>query len=49
VGDGKQKRDFIDVFDVVDALYLSINKKVKNKILNIGSGKPKSILEMIKY
>ena len=48
VGDGKQKRDFINVSDVVNALYLSINKKVKNKILNIGSGKPKSILEMVK-
>ncbi len=48
IGNGKQKRDFIYVSDVVNAFYLSINKKVKNKILNIGSNKPRSILEMVK-
>ena len=48
IGNGKQKRDFIYVSDVVEAFYLSINKKVKNVILNIGSGKPRSVLEMIK-
>ena len=48
IGTGKQRRDFIYVSDVVNAFYLSINKKVKNKILNIGSNKPRSILEMVK-
>ena len=48
IGDGKQRRDFIYISDVINAFYLSINKKVKNVILNIGSNKPRSILEMVK-
>jgi|TARA_B110000971_G_C19985562_1_gene489395 UDP-glucose 4-epimerase len=46
IGNGKQKRDFIHVDDVVKAFYLSINKSAKNIILNIGSGNPRSVLEM---
>lgn len=48
IGDGKQKRDFIHVDDVVKAFYLSINKSVRNVILNIGSGNPRSVLDMVK-
>ena len=48
IGNGKQKRDFIHVDDVVKAFYLSINKSAKNIILNIGSGNPHSVLELVK-
>ena len=48
IGNGKQKRDFIHVDDVVKAFYLSISKSAKNTILNIGSGNPHSVLEMVK-
>jgi len=48
IGNGKQKRDFIHIDDVVKAFYLSISKSVKNTILNIGSGNPHSVLEMVK-
>ena len=48
IGNGKQKRDFIHIDDVVRAFYLSISKSVKNTILNIGSGNPHSVLEMVK-
>ncbi len=47
IGNGKQKRDFIHVDDVVKAFYLSIRKSAKNIILNIGSGNPRSVLEMV--
>ena len=40
VGDGKQKRDFINVKDVAIAFNKSIFLKKKNVILNIGSSKP---------
>tara|TARA_B100000902_G_scaffold399090_1_gene468345 strand:+ start:332 stop:1330 length:999 start_codon:yes stop_codon:yes gene_type:complete len=48
IGNGKQKRDFVYIDDVVKAFYLSLNKTVKNKIINIGGGNPKSVLEMIR-
>ena len=47
IGDGSQKRDFIYISDVVNAFYLSLKKNVKNVILNIGSSKPRSVIEMI--
>jgi UDP-glucose 4-epimerase len=47
IGDGKQRRDFIHVNDVVKAFYLSTKKLVKNMIINIGSGRPRSVLEMV--
>ncbi len=44
VGDGKQKRDFIYISDVVDALVQGLKYKKKNiQIFNVGSGKPVSI------
>ncbi len=48
IGSGKQKRDFIHVNDVVKAFYKSTKKSVKNKILNIGSGNPRSVLDMVR-
>ncbi len=49
VGNGSQKRDFVYVTDVAEAFYLSIKTKIKNKIFNVGSGKPKSVNELVKY
>jgi UDP-glucose 4-epimerase len=47
VGDGKQRRDFLHVKDVANAFYLAAIKKTKNKIFNLGSGRPKSIKSLI--
>ena len=43
VGNGKQKRDFVNVYDVVEVFIKSCFSKVKNQIFNVGTGKPKSI------
>ena len=49
VGDGKQKRAFTYVTDIVDAIVAVLdNKKSKNKIFNVGSGKTVSINKIIK-
>ena len=49
VGNGQQKRDFIDVSDVVNVLIKSMNLKTKkNYILNIGSSNPIKILDLVK-
>ena len=40
VGDGNQKRDFTYVSDVVAAFAKGLNYNCKEKILNIGTGKP---------
>ena len=48
VGDGKQKRDFTYVTDVVSAFYKSAISKVENEILNVGSGKCVSVNRIIK-
>jgi UDP-glucose 4-epimerase len=49
VGDGKQTRDFTYVTDVVAALVNAAYSKKKNEIINIGSGKPTSVNQLIKY
>lgn len=46
VGDGSQKRDFVHVTDVVNAFYLAAKSKIYNKVINVGSGKSKSINEI---
>ena len=43
IGNGKQKRDFIYVSDVVNALYLASKSKLKSEIFNVGSGNPVSV------
>jgi UDP-glucose 4-epimerase len=46
-GDGKQKRDFIHVYDVVDAIMLTIeNKPFEKSPMDIGTGKATSIMEL---
>lgn len=45
--DGRQTRDFVSVHDVVDALIRAmISDKADYESVNIGSGKPTSILEL---
>ena len=43
VGNGKQTRDFIHVDDLTRAFVKLINRKIVNKIYNLGSGKETSI------
>ena len=43
VGDGKQKRDFTYVTDIVEAFYIAAKSKLKNEVLNIGTGNPQTI------
>jgi len=43
VGDGKQTRDFIHVFDVVKAMIKAAKKGKPGKIYNVGSGKESSV------
>ena len=46
-GDGSQTRDFVSVFDVVDALVLCAeDQRADGEIFNIGSGKETSIQEL---
>ena len=37
VGDGKQRRDFVYVSDVVTAMILSMKSKIKSEIFNVGA------------
>lgn len=47
-GDGRQTRDFIFVEDVVEAaLRAAVTPEVTGQILNIGSGQPCSILDLL--
>lgn len=47
VGDGKQKRDFTHVSDVVDAFIKAAQSDVTGEIFNIGTGTPKSVNEIV--
>ncbi len=48
VGNGKQKRDFLYVTDVVNAFYkVALTKNKKFRIFNLGSGNPQTILKLI--
>ena len=45
-----QLRDFIHVNDVVDAIQKTLkSKKARGHILNIGSGKPRKVKNIINY
>ena len=43
VGNGKQRRDFTYVSDVVDAIIKSAKSNLKNEIFNVGSGRTVSV------
>ena len=48
--DGKQYRDFVHIDDLVRSIFLCYNnKKALGQIINIGSGKPKKIKNIIKF
>jgi UDP-glucose 4-epimerase len=47
VGDGSQKRDFIYVSDVAEALFLAASSDVKNEIFNVGSGNPRAVNKLV--
>jgi UDP-glucose 4-epimerase len=48
VGDGKQTRDFIHVYDLVDAIILIAKKAKINQIFNLASGKETSVNNIAK-
>jgi UDP-glucose 4-epimerase len=47
-GSGRQKRDFTYVDDVVEATVASLNLDAEFEIINIGTGNPVTLLEVIK-
>ena len=47
VGNGNQKRDFINVKDISEVFYKSFVTKKKNKIYNVGSGKTLSVNKLV--
>lgn len=48
VGNGKQKRDFVYVSDVVRAFYLAATTRKSGEVYNLGTGRPSSILQLLK-
>lgn len=47
-GDGKQTRDFTFIKDNIEATIRTLDKKMKGVVLNIGSGKETSVLDLAK-
>lgn len=47
VGDGRQRRDFIYVSDVVEAFVRVTSSNVKNEIFNVGSGNPQTVNRLV--
>lgn len=45
-GDGEQMRDFIHVYDVAEAIKLTIEEKIENEIINIATGRPTTIKDL---
>ncbi len=46
-GDGKSTRDFVFCDDVVRALVLALDKEFRCEIINIGSGRQSTVLELL--
>ena len=47
---GNQLRDFLHIDDVVDAILKTLNsEEARGQIINIGTGKPKKIKNIIEY
>lgn len=46
IADGHQARDFVDVQDVVDVLRFAIDKPIKRGIMNLGTGKARTFLDL---
>lgn len=46
--DGEQERDFIYVKDVVDVLYYLMINKVKSGIYNLGTGRARTFLDLVR-
>jgi ADP-L-glycero-D-manno-heptose 6-epimerase len=46
ISDGEQKRDFVYVKDVVEALLFAWTKPVRRGVFNLGSGKARSFLDL---
>lgn len=47
VGDGRQTRDFTFVTDVARAFIAAASSTVRDEILNVGSGQPRSVNELV--
>ena len=47
VGDGNQTRDFTFVSDIVNALLMTVESEVSGQIMNVGTGNPKSVNEIV--
>jgi len=47
VGDGTQKRDFVNVIDVADAFIKAAASRVQNEVFNVGSGDPNDINKLV--
>ena len=47
VGDGEQKRDFTYVIDVVDAFVRAAESGISGRAINIGTGHPRSVNELV--
>ncbi len=48
-GSGKPKRELMYVDDLADACIYFINKKTKERLINVGSGNDRSILNYAKF
>lgn len=48
IADGHQARDFVDVHDVVNVLQFAIDTRVKRGIMNLGTGKARTFLDLAK-
>ena len=48
VGDGKQKRDFTYISDVIEAFYKAIKIKKNFQIFNLGTGNPIAVNDIVK-